>query len=368
MEKYNSIWDMYQKKGMSRRSFIKACTAMAAMLGIAPSMLSEVVEAAEKRLPVVVWLHGHECTGCSEAFIRSGAPMASDVVLNMIALEYDDTLAAASGQPFEEHLQEIIKAYDGQYILAVEGAVPALADSGYCMVGGHAFINQLKEAAAHCAAIINYGSCSAWGGIQAARPNPTQSTGVPNIIGDKPIINVPGCPPIPEVMTGVIAHYAMFGKLPPVDNEGRPKQFFGNRLHDTCYRRPFFDAGLFAEDFNDKGAKAGWCLYKLGCRGPETDSTCGNLRWWNGLSYPVQSGASCIGCTNKNFWDEDPLYERIPDVPGISSLGLGNIDTVGGIALGAMAVGIAGHAATSAIQKKKRDAAEAKKSSERKDG
>lgn len=130
---------------MSRRSFIKACTAMAAMLGIAPSMLSEVVEAAEKRLPVVVWLHGHECTGCSEAFIRSGAPMASDVVLNMIALEYDDTLAAASGQPFEEHLQEIIKAYDGQYILAVEGAVPALADSGYCMVGGHAFINQLKK-------------------------------------------------------------------------------------------------------------------------------------------------------------------------------------------------------------------------------
>ena len=109
--------------------------------------------------------------------------MASDVVLNMIALEYDDTLAAASGQPFEEHLQEIIKAYDGQYILAVEGAVPALADSGYCMVGGHAFINQLKEAAAHCAAIINYGSCSAWGGIQAARPNPTQSTGgnLPNI-------------------------------------------------------------------------------------------------------------------------------------------------------------------------------------------
>lgn len=368
VEKYNSIWDMYQKKGMSRRSFIKACTAMAAMLGIAPSMLSEVVEAAEKRLPVVVWLHGHECTGCSEAFIRSGAPMASDVVLNMIALEYDDTLAAASGQPFEEHLQEIIKAYDGQYILAVEGAVPVLADSGYCMVGGHAFVNQLKEAAVHCAAIINYGSCSAWGGIQAARPNPTQSTGVPNIIGDKPIINVPGCPPIPEVMTGVIAHYAMFGKLPPVDNEGRPKQFFGNRLHDTCYRRPFFDAGLFAEDFNDKGAKAGWCLYKLGCRGPETYSSCGNLRWWNGLSYPVQSGASCIGCTNKNFWDEDPLYERIPDVPGISSLGLGNIDTVGGIALGAMAVGIAGHAATSAIQKKKRDAAEAKKSSERKDG
>lgn len=358
MEKYSSIWDMYQKKGMSRRSFIKACTAMAAMLGIAPNMLSDVVEAAEKRLPVVVWLHGHECTGCSEAFIRSGAPMASDVVLNMIALEYDDTLAAACGEPFEEHLKEIIKAYDGQYILAVEGAVPQLAESGFCMVGGRPFLEQLKEAAAHCAAIINYGSCSSWGGIQAARPNPTLSTGIPNVIGDKPIINVPGCPPIPEVMTGVIAHFAMFGKLPPVDGQGRPKQFYGNRLHDTCYRRPFFDAGLFAESFNDKGAKSGWCLYKLGCRGPETYSSCGNLRWWNGLSYPIQSGAGCIGCTNKNFWDEDPLYQRMPDVPGASTLGFGNIDKAGALAMGAMAVGIAGHAATSAIQKKKRDAAE----------
>lgn len=366
MEKYDSIWDMYKKRGMSRRSFIKACTAMAAMLGLAPGMLSDVVEAAEKRLPVVVWLHGHECTGCSEAFLRSGAPMASDVILNMIALEYDDTVAAASGQPFEEHLQEIMKAYDGQYILAVEGAVPTSPEAGYCMVGGHSFVEQLKEAAAHCAAIINYGSCSCWGGIQAARPNPTQSAPVPSIIDNKPVINVPGCPPIPEVMTGVIAHYAMFGKLPPVDGENRPNQFFGNRIHDTCYRRPFFDAGLYATSFNDKGAKAGWCLYKLGCRGPETYSSCGNLRWWNGLSYPIQSGASCIGCANKNFWDEDPLYKRMPEIPGASTIGFGNIDKAGALATAAMGVGIAAHAAVSSIQKKKRDKAEKEREADEK--
>lgn len=362
MEKYNSIWDMYQKRGMSRRSFIKVCTALTAMLGLAPSMLPKVVKAAEKRLPVVVWLHGQECTGCSEAFIRSGAPMASDVVLNMIALEYDDTLSAACGEPFEQHLDEIIKNYDGQYILAVEGAVPVLPDSGFCMVGGHAFIDQLKKCAEHSAAIINYGSCSCWGGIQAAIPNPSESRAISDVIGfRKPMIQVPGCPPIPEVITGVIAYYAMYGQLPPVDSEGRPKQFFGNRIHDTCYRRPFFDAGLFAESFEDKGAQAGWCLYKLGCRGPETYSSCGNLRWWNGMSYPIQSGAPCIGCTNKGFWDDGPLYQRIPNVPGTNALGFGNVDTIGAVSVAAMGVGIAAHAAVSTIQKKKRDKLEEQK-------
>lgn len=358
MEKYDSIWDMYRKKGISRRSFIKTCTAMTALLGLAPTMLPKVVEAAEKRLPVVIWLHGHECTGCSEAFIRSGAPMTSDVILNMIALEYDDTLAAASGEPFEHHLQEVIKEYKGKYILAVEGAVPPDASGGYCMVGGKSFLEQIKEVADGAAAVIAYGTCAAWGGIQAARPNPTQAVSISDVIKNKPIINVPGCPPIPEVMTGVIAHYAMFGELPPLDNKNCPKQFYGNRIHDTCYRRPFFDAGMFANDFNDAGAKAGWCLYKLGCRGPETYASCGSMRWWNGLSYPIQSGHGCIGCTSKNFWDNDPFYQRLPEVAG---LGLGNIDKIGAVATGALAVGITAHLATSAVQKKKRDKKEAEK-------
>lgn len=352
MERYDSIWDMYKKKGISRRSFIKTCTAMTALLGLAPTMLPSVVKAAEKRLPVVIWLHGHECTGCSEAFLRSGAPLTSDVILNMIALEYDDTLGAASGEPFENHLQEIMKIYKGQYILAVEGAAPPDPKGGFCMVGGRPFVEEVKEAAAGAAAIIAYGTCATWGGIQAARPNPTQAVSLNEIVGNKPIVNVPGCPPIPEVMTGVIAHYAMFGNLPPLDNKNCPKQFFGNRIHDTCYRRPFFDAGMYANDFNDAGAKAGWCLYKLGCRGPETYASCGNMRWWNGLSYPIQSGHGCIGCTSKNFWDNDPFYARLPEVAG---LGLGNIDKIGAVATGALAVGITAHLATSAVQKRKRD-------------
>jgi len=350
VEKRESMWEAYLRRGMSRRSFIKGCVALTTLMGLSTDKLSEVVEAAEtKQLPVVVWIHGHECTGCDESFIRSAAPLASDVVLNDVALEYDHLLSAASGAPFEAHLDEVIQKYKGQYILAVEGAACTKDNGVYCMSGGHTFTHLLEKAGKNAAAIIAYGSCACYGGIQAAKPNPTGSSGIKMFVGGTPVINVPGCPPISEVMTGVVMHVALFGTPPPLDSEGRPKQFFGNRIHDTCYRRPFFDAGMFADSYDDAGAKAGWCLYKLGCRGPETYNSCGNMRWFQGMSYPIQSGAACIGCSSANFWDEGPMSERLPEYGN-----LGDVDTIGAGLAVATVVGVAGHAAASVVQKKKR--------------
>lgn len=355
MEKRESMWDVYLRNGMDRRSFIKGCVALTTLMGLSTDMVGKVVEAAEsKPLPVVIWLHGHECTGCDESFIRSGAPLTSDVILNSIALEYDHLLSAACGEPFEEHLEKTIEKYKGKYILAIEGAVTTRENGIYCMSGGRPFLKTMQHAAENAAAIIAYGTCSVSGGIQSAAPNPTGSAGIGHYVNGKTIVNVPGCPPIPEVMTGVIMHLALFGKLPPLDNEGRPKQFYGNRIHDTCYRRPFFDAGMFAESFDDKGAKAGWCLYKLGCRGPETYNSCGNMRWYQGMSYPVQSGAPCIGCSEKNFWDHAPFSERLPQYAPI-----GDVDKIGVAVAGSMVVGIAAHGALSVVQKKKREAKKA---------
>ena len=355
MEKRESLWERYLRKGMSRRSFLKGCVALTTMMGLSTERFQEVVEAAETQpLPVVVWIHGHECTGCDESFIRSGAPLASDVVLSQIDLEYDHLLSAASGEPFEAHLKEVMEKYKGNYILAVEGAVSTKDNGVYCMSGGRPFTRMLQEAAAGAKAIIAYGTCAVAGGIQSAKPNPTGSSGIGPFVGNTPVVNVPGCPPIPEVMTGVIMHVARCGNLPPLDGEGRPKQFYGNRIHDTCYRRPFFDAGMFAENFDDAGAKAGWCLYKLGCRGPETYNSCGNLRWFQGMSYPIQSGAPCIGCSNSNFWDDTPFTKRLPGYGR-----LGHAAKIG-LAVGALATaGVAAHAAGSIMQKHKRDQAEA---------
>lgn len=361
MDKRESMWDVYLRKGMSRRSFVKGCVALTSLMGLSTDKLEKVVEAAEKKpLPVVIWIHGHECTGCDESFIRSGSPYASDVILSQVALEYDHLLSAASGEPFEVHLEETIQKYKGQYILAVEGAACTKDNGVYCMSGGHPFTHTLQRAAENAAAVIAYGTCAVSGGIQAANPNPTGSSGITNFTGKTPVVNVPGCPPIPEVMTGVIMHVALFGTVPPLDGEGRPKQFYGNRIHDTCYRRPFFDAGMFAESYDDEGSKAGWCLYKLGCRGPETYNSCGNMRWFQGMSYPIQSGAPCIGCSNAHFWDEGKMSERLPKF----GQPIGDVDKIGAAIAGVTAVGVAAHGAASVIQKKKRDAAKEEENGE----
>lgn len=353
MDHRETLWDIFQKRGFTRRSFLKTCLAVTGLLGLSPSALPKVVAAAEQRtLPPVIWLHGHECTGCDESFIRSASPLATDALLNMISLEGSDTLSAAAGDAFEHHMKETMTKYAGQYILAVEGGVPLAADGIHCMTGGRPFLAQLKEAAAGAAAIIEYGSCAAWGGVQAAKPNPTKSVAVSDVIVGKPIVKVPGCPPIPEVMTGVVMHFALFGQLPPLDSQGRPKQFYGNRIHDTCYRRPFFDSGMFVERFDDAGAKAGWCLYKVGCRGPVAYNSCGNMRWWNGLSYPIQSGAPCLACSSNNFWDQAPFHERLPDIPVPGTVA--NADKVGMIAAGAAVAGVVAHGALSAVQKHRR--------------
>ncbi|VBB06810.1 [nife]-hydrogenase small subunit [Lucifera butyrica] len=352
MGELNSLWDIFQNNKLSRRQFIKTCVALTSIMGLSTTMIPKVIEAAEKKALVpVIWLHGHECTGCDEALLRSQTPLASDLVLNTISLEYTDVLAAAAGEPLEDHLAKTMQQYRGQYILAVEGAVPVGNDGVTCMVGGKPFVDNLRAVAQGAAAVLAYGSCASWGGIQAAKPNPTHSVAVTEVLPGKTVVRVPGCPPIPEVMTGVIMHYALFGQIPPLDSQGRPAQFYGNRIHDTCYRRPFFDSGMFAETYDGAGSKAGWCLYKLGCRGPETYNSCGNMRWWNGLSYPIQSGAPCIGCAEKDFWDHAPFSARLPQISLPNTIA--DADKVGLVAAGVAGAGVVAHGVASVIQHQK---------------
>ena len=340
------------ESGYSRRDFMKFTTYMAAFMGLESSMIGQVVKAMEtkKRIPVI-WEHFQECTGCSESFIRSDHPLVADLILENISLDYSDTLMAASGHNAEEAKQESMKENYGNYILVVEGAIPMKDDGVYCTIAGRSAIDILKESAAGAAAIITYGSCSAWGGIQAAHPNPTGSVPVDAIIKDKPIIRVPGCPPISEVMTGVIMHYATFGALPELDALGRPKQFYAKRVHDSCYRRPYFDAGLFAESFDSQEAKEGHCLYKLGCRGPVTYNACGTMGWNNGVSFPIKSGYPCIGCSEPDFWDNSPFGERLENVPGMGIEA--TADKIGKIVVGTAIGGAVLHSVATNIAKKK---------------
>ncbi|MGC9998685.1 MAG: hydrogenase small subunit [Bryobacteraceae bacterium] len=310
-----STYDLLRAHGVDRRSFLKFCTATAAALGLDASLVPQVVSAMENkpRIPVI-WLHGLECTCCSESFIRSSHPIAEDIVLNMISLDYDDTLQAAAGFQVEEIRKRIMKEYPGKYLLAVEGNAPTRDGGVYCTVGGETFLNILKETAEHAKAVVAWGSCASNGCVQAAKPNPTGAKPVHEIL-HRAVINVPGCPPIAEVMTGVLTYILTFDALPELDRMGRPKMFYAQRIHDKCYRRAFFDAGQFVESWDDDGARKGWCLYKMGCRGPTTYNSCSTFKWNNGVSFPIGSGHGCIGCSEAGFWDNGPFYQRLSSVP-----------------------------------------------------
>lgn len=340
------------KKGYSRRDFLKFTSMMAAFIGIESTAIGQVAKALETkpRIPIV-WLHFQECTCCSESFIRSSHPIVADILLDKVSLDYTETLMAASGFQAEEVLQNTLTKYKGEYILCVEGSVPTAADGVYCMIGGKTSMQILEEAAANAKAIIAWGSCASNGCVQAAKPNPTSATPIHKLVKGKPVIKVPGCPPIGEVMAGVIVHLLTFDRIPELDKMGRPKAFYSKRVHDSCYRRPFYDAGLFVESFDDENARKGYCLYKVGCKGPSTYNACGVMKWNGGTSYPIQAGHPCIGCSEENYWDNGRLYDRASSFPGFGIEA--NADTLGKIALGATAAAIAGHAIATNIGKSK---------------
>ncbi len=350
-EKPATLWDVFRSRGYSRREFLRFCAVAAAAAGIDASGLPAVVRALEtKPRPPVVWLHFQECTCCSESFIRSSHPVVADIILDRLSLDYTQTLQAAAGARAEEALQATMRNHRGEYICLVEGAVPVKDGGIYCTIAGRTALDIVREAAEGAKAVIAWGSCASNGCIQAASPNPTDARPVHKVLR-RTVVNVPGCPPIADVMSGVVVHLLAFGRLPELDGQGRPRAFYSKRVHDSCYRRPYYDAGLFVESFDDANARKGYCLYKTGCRGPVTYNSCGIIRWNEGVSYPIQSGHPCIGCSEAGYWDNGRIYSRLESFPGFGIET--TADRIGAYAAAAAAGGMAVHAVSTNLRKRK---------------
>ena len=304
-----TIGELLARNGVSRRTFLKYCTAMASLMALPPSM-GRVMAAqlAAARRPSVIYLSFQECTGCVESLTRSFSPALENLLFNVISLDYNDTLMAAAGHAAEEARANAMRENLGQYLVIVDGAVPTAEGGVHGTAAGRTYLDVLQETARDAAAIVCVGTCSSFGGIPFAKPNPTGARPVSEIITDKPVVNISGCPPIPEVIAGTLLQYVTMGRLPELDELGRPKVFFGNSIHDRCYRRPFYDEGKFAKTFDDEGARNGWCLYELGCKGPTTYNACATVKWNNGISFPIESGHGCLGCSEPGFWDKGSFY------------------------------------------------------------
>lgn len=343
----NTVGEFLRSRGVTRRDFLRFCTATTVALGLPATMIPRVAAALEQaRRPSVIWLPFQECTGCTESITRAHGATLESLIFEAISLDYQHTLQAAAGDAAERAREQAMKDNWGRYLLIVDGSIPT-GNPGYSTIAGHDNLSMLREAADGAAAIIALGSCAAFGGIPGAQPNPTGAVSVADVIKDKPIVNVSGCPPIPVVITAVLTQYVTFGTLPELDALGRPKAFYGQTIHDRCYRRPFYERGQFADSFDDEGARLGWCLYKLGCRGPTTYNACATVKWNNGTSFPIEAGHGCIGCAEPGFWDNGGFYRAL------STGNWGSARTVGtAIGVGA-ALGIASAALA---RKRQRDA------------
>ncbi|VVC83198.1 hydrogenase small subunit [Sideroxydans sp. CL21] len=309
-ENDESMLALEKRLGISRRSFLQMCAAMAATMGLPKGAEAAMAKAvATKKRPSVIWLHFQECTGCTESLLRAEHPTLEKLILDIISLDYHETLFAAAGHQAEAARRSAMKANKGKYILVVEGAIPTRDNGIYCKIGGQTAIEMLKECAADAAAVIAIGSCASWGGMPSTPPNPTGAMSAGEVLG-KVIPNIPGCPPNPYNFLSTVVHFLTFGKLPEVDDFGRPKFAYSRLIHENCERRAHFDAGRFALEFGDEGHKKGYCLYKLGCKGPETHANCPAILFGDvgNASWPVGTGHPCIGCTEKGIAFAKPIH------------------------------------------------------------
>src|SRR6266536_2939938 len=227
-----------QRRGVSRRDFLAFCGNLAVVLGLGELAGPKVARALQKmRRPSVIWLQLQECTGCVESVLRSADPTIGDLVLDVVSLDYQHNIMAAAGFQAEAALQDSLKKNAGKYLLVVTGSIPLKENGIYTTIGGRTAKEILEEAAKGAAAVIAIGACAHWGNIQAARPNPTGAVGVGDVVKDKPVVNIAGCPPIGDVVTATIVHYLTFGRIPALDYDGRPLFAYGARIHDQCPKR-----------------------------------------------------------------------------------------------------------------------------------
>lgn len=298
------------KVSVSRRDFMKVTAHAAAILGLSGAASKKIMAAVEDdNRPSVIWLHFQECTGCSESLLRASHPAVATLILDLISLDYHETLMAASGHQAEKSLKDAINK--GNYVLVVEGSIPVKDNGIYCKIAGKTALEIIKETAPKALAIIAIGSCASWGGVQSKGHNPTGAMGVNEVIKNKAVINIPGCPAQPDIFLSTVLYFLTFQKLPKLDKLGRPTLGYGTKLHDHCERKAHFDAGRFVLKYGDEGHKNGHCLYLMGCKGPVTHASCNALTFNDVGVWPVSEGHPCAGCTEEDIAFHVPINQTI---------------------------------------------------------
>jgi len=351
--------DQLAARGVSRRDFLKFCGSVAAMLGLSeamvPTIASAVEQAAASKLTPAVWIDGGLCTGCTESTAQATNPDVAQIVLDILSMNYMETIMYATGDSAEQALKDTIEKSKGKFIMIYEGAVMTGWEGNALRIAGKTGLEQIMEVAPNAAAIIAVGSCAVDGGWVKANPNPAGGMGIGEYLKSQnvatPVINLPTCPVNPEWIVAMVVDVLFLGKLESgaildeLDEFGRPKIIFGQTIHDNCPRRGHFENGEFVYKFGSEEEAKGYCLYPVGCKGPQTQTNCPIVRWNDQVSWCVESGSPCIGCGRFNWVDEGaPFLDRFrqigigsgPETGGYDPANLALI--AGGVVAGALVV------------------------------
>ena len=316
---------------VSRREFLKYCTASAAALGLGLGDLQRLEAAlASSGAPTLIWLHGSGCQGDSVSFLNlfsddfalPGATLTlADVLITHVNLAYHTVVMASAAQTAVTMANQAKRK--GGYVLVLEGAVPTNFDGRACIIatdGGQEITYQqaIKNLTGGAAAVVCVGTCASFGGIPMSGPtpaeaNPTQVIPCPTLVHQidpaKLVINIPGCPAHPEWVAWAVVQLIL-GNVPELDPYLRPTFLYGNKdvdphvmnVHQNCPRNPSRPGG---NDLATTFGQDGLCLEGLGCRGPSTFSNCPTRKWHAGENGPVNwcvdCNGMCIGCVEPDF-------------------------------------------------------------------
>lgn len=374
-EAHGAIYDLLAVRGVSRRDFLKYCSYVAATLGLSEAAAPQIAAAIEKgaKLKPALWLNGGSCTGCTESMAQVDTPDVATIVLEILSLNYFETVMAAAGHYAEEQIAKTVEK--GGYLLIYEGAVMTGEDGNTLIVGNNPDgsprkgIEILQEAASNADAILAVGACAVDGGWVYAHPNPAGGIGVQSFLDsvkvNKPVVNLPCCPTSPEWVVAMVVQWLLVCDDDPATFLKKtellqrkyhdtlrdadvvlnyPAYIVQSTIHDNCPRRGHFENGEFVTEFGSPEEAMGYCLYKVGCKGPQTFTQCPITRWNRSVSWCVNSGAPCIGCGNLNWVDNGaPFFKRLSSMQVGGSLGNVQPGTVGAVVGGVAAAALVAH-------------------------
>jgi len=309
-------------KPFNRREFLKFCGRLSlALFGTAtfgPGLAKGLVRLANGEIKVL-WLSGQGCSGDAMALVYGDAPPIVPLLTSLVDLRFHPLLSAAQGQAVIEIFEAASR--EGNFILCFEGAVPAGMPKA-CVIGERPVTEWLAQLARAADLVIACGTCASYGGI----PHASKETGSISVAEylkqkglSKPVVRIPGCPMNPARFTGTVAYFAAYGKLPPLDEDGRPLMYYRDLIHENCLRFHYFVEDKYAKSLSEKGL----CLFCFGCRGPLTRADC-PLRTWNGEdNWCIRANTPCIGCAHPEFpWDpEEGIYRDPSTIPPKIELG-----------------------------------------------